>query len=38
MRKLLLGLGVSNESIKKYFDNNKIEYDIYNQKSKYDLS
>ncbi|MDY2902730.1 MAG: hypothetical protein SOU07_04760, partial [Bacilli bacterium] len=38
MRKLLLGLGVSNESIKKYFDNNKIEYDIYDQKSKYDLS
>lgn len=38
MRKLLLGLGVSNESIKKYFDNNKIEYDIYDPKSKYDLS
>lgn len=35
MKKLLLGLGISNRSIKKYFDNNNIDYDIYDQNNKY---
>lgn len=40
MKKLLLGLGISNQSIKKYFDKHDILYDVYdgsNDITKYDL-
>lgn len=38
MKKLLLGLGVSNSSIKSYFDKNKIEYDIYDSNKNINLN